>query len=149
MTHSKIFEFNAKFGAILCFWRSYTLVTVLYMYFNITLNNIKNDTSGKPCKILFINYLLLKFLHNDESEGCSGPVDVIVPLVDIAESLADSEFAPGDAVDLPRPLEPLRDIIFRFRSSLSKLFNGDTLISELRLLEVAVCIWMLPENIIK
>lgn len=41
---------------------------------------------------------------------------------------------------------PLRVTIFLFKSSLSKLFSGDTLISELKLLDVAVCNCTLPEG---
>lgn len=51
----------------------------------------------------------------------------------------------GDAVERPLLLLFL-PIIFLFKSSLSRLLSGDTLIKELRLLEVAVCIWTLPEG---
>lgn len=71
----------------------------------------------------------------------------MVPLVVVAASLGElSELAFGDAVDLPRAVELFLDMIFLFKSSLSKLFSGDTLIKELRLLEVAVCICTLPEG---
>jgi hypothetical protein len=85
--------------------------------------------------------------HSDESDGCSGPVDVMAPLVVVAVSLGEvSGLVLGLAVDLPLGEEFIRDTIFLFRSSLSRLFSGDTLINELRLLEVAVCICTLPEG---
>lgn len=64
-------------------------------------------------------------------------------MVVVADSLGEfSEVPFGE-----RPLwPPLRPMIFRLRSSLSRLFSGDTLISELRLLDVAVCIWTLPDG---
>lgn len=71
---------------------------------------------------------------------------MIAPLVVVAESLGElSEFPLGEAVDRPLLL-PFLPIIFLFRSSLSRLLSGDTLIRELRLLDVAVCIWTLPDG---
>lgn len=106
--------------------------------------------SGKPipqnihCKLL--RDLLLNVLHNVESEGCSSPEDVMAPFVVVAESLGEfSELPLGETVDRPLLL-PFLPMIFLFRSSLSRLLSGDTLIKELRLLEVAVCIWMLPDG---
>lgn len=83
----------------------------------------------------------------DESEGWSDPVDVMVPLVMVAVRSPGelSGLWLGEMVERARE-ELLRDTIFRFRSSRSRLFSGETLIKEERLLEVAVCICTLPEE---
>lgn len=85
-------------------------------------------------------------LQTDESEGCSGPVDVIVPLVVVfIESPGElSGFWLGELLD--RALDPLRTTIFLFKSSRSKDLRGDTFIIELKLLDVAVCICTLPDG---
>lgn len=57
-----------------------------------------------------------------------------------------SGFGFGDAVDRPLDEELLLVTIFLFKSSLSKLFNGDTFINELKLLDVAVCNCTLPDG---
>lgn len=65
----------------------------------------------------------------------------MVPFVVVAESLGEfSELPFGETVDRPRLLLPFLPIIFLFRSSRRRLLSGDTLIKELRLLDVAVCI---------
>lgn len=77
--------------------------------------------------------------HTDESDGCSGPVDVIAPFV-VAASAAPSPplaFALGEAAE--RFLVLLRVTIFRFKSSRSKDFSGETFINDVRLLDVADC----------
>ena len=107
--------------------------------------------SGKPipqkmhCKLDSDRFPIAR--HSDESEGCSGPVLVMAPFVVVAVSLGEvSGLGLGLAVDRPRGDDVIRDTILRLRSSRSRLFSGDTLISELRLLEVAVCICTLPEG---
>lgn len=59
---------------------------------------------------------------------------VHLPFV-LAESFGEVSELLGEAVDLPRAVLLFLDMIFLFKSSLSKLFNGDTLIIVLRLLE--------------
>lgn len=72
---------------------------------------------------------------------------MMVPFVVVALSPGElSGLGFGDAVERPLDDELLRVTIFLFKSSLSKLFKGETLIKELRLLDVAVCNWTLPEG---
>lgn len=84
-------------------------------------------------------YLFPMNRHKEESEGCSDPVDVIVPFVILFASVGEfSEFPLlGEAVERPLLDELLLEINFLFKSSRSKLFKGETLISELKLLLVA------------
>lgn len=82
-------------------------------------------------------------LHKEESEGCSVPVEVIVPFVVVAASVGElSGLLFGDEV--ARLDKLLLVTIFLFRSSLKRLFNGETFITELKLLQAAD--WILPEG---
>lgn len=83
--------------------------------------------------------LLPELLQAVESDGCSGPVLVIVPLVVVPGSFDVFSELFGDATLRLNALDVLRITILRFKSSLNKLFNGDTFIKELKLLDVADC----------
>ena len=81
--------------------------------------------------------LFVANLHSDESDGCSVPVDVIVPFVVVAASVGEFSVLLGDKAALLIMVELLRVIMRRFKSSLRRLFSGDTFINELKLLDVA------------
>lgn len=82
--------------------------------------------------------------HKEESEGCSGPVEVIVPFVAAESTAVLSGLLFGDEV--PLRLALLLVTIFLFKSSRNKLFSGETLMRELKLLDVADCNCTLPEG---
>lgn len=77
-----------------------------------------------------------------ESEGCSGPVDVMVPFVVVAIGCRLNELSGlGDAVD-GRPRagidELLRFPIFLFRSSRRSDLRGETLNTEIHIYYIII-----------